>query len=602
MQFKRSFVRTITVLMAAVLLLSALSLSGFAAQKEEVLAGDIVSETVAAQGGAVSKANADFQFLMGDFFRGGALTPFTTFAGNGDYNPSDIVGDPNGENAAWRWQWRATARRNTVLKITAKENMMFLVEQRDEIGEQWATHSAYTYVLENAEGKRFLCREMMVKSKMEKDYVRTEIHLAQGDTLYIVYTIPSGDGGVVTSDFSSWFVMDPASYDAKKRAEYPNMTEDSGDGKEEVLSGDIVSETVAAQGGVVSKKDADFQFLMGDFFGGGTLSPFTTFAGTGNYDPADSVGDPNGENFAFRWQWRATAKNNTILKITAKEDMMFLVEQRDEITDEQWATHSAYIYVTENAEGDRLIYREMMVKAKMETEYIRTEIHLAKGDTLYIVYTVPSGDGGVVTAHYLPCFVMDPASYDASKRTDYSIIADLRNAKAEKADELRRILADMVGDGSVYSDANASKLEEIVSGAISGFEKLSTVDAVTEAYNAAVEKMDGIQTLADEQKVLEEFRAKSKAELDVYSAKDYSAANWKTVQERIEKACQDIDAAKNTAEISSILAYAKADIRKIEKKAPFDPTPLLIGAAVLVVAVAVVVVVVILKKRKKVQK
>ncbi|MBP3305320.1 MAG: hypothetical protein J6L24_05055 [Oscillospiraceae bacterium] len=202
--------------------------------------------------------------------------------------------------------------------------------------------------------------------------------------------------------------------------------------KEEVMVSDIVSESVAAKGGVVSKGNADFQFLMGDFFGGGSLSPFTTFAGTGNYDPADSVGDPNGENFAFRWQWRATAKSNTILKITAKEEMMFLVEQREEIGDEQWATHSAYTYVTENPDGDRLVYREMMVKAKLEKDYIRTEIHLAKGDTLYIVYTVPAGDGGVVTAHYLPWFVMDPASYDASKRTDYSVIADLRNAKAER--------------------------------------------------------------------------------------------------------------------------------------------------------------------------
>lgn len=387
--------------------------------REEVLSGDIVSETVAAQGGVVSKGNADFQFLMGDFFGGGTLSPFTVFAGNGDYSYTDTVGDPNGENAAWRWQWRATAKNNTILKITAKENMMFLVEQRDEIAdEQWATNSAYTYVLENAEGERCLCREMMVKATMEKDYVRTEIHLAEGDTLYIVYTVPSGDEGVVTSVYSPWFVMDPASYDAEKRAEYSFGTGDSDDASEtDYLEHPyMVSRQVAANGGAVSATLVDYQYLYGDF-SAGTLKPFTVFAGAGNgSDDDDVIGDPNGANAVWRWQWRC-GSGETVLKLTAKENIKLDLTAMD-VSESQWALGSSYRVIAENADGQRAAVKTVAVTGTVNTADYAVTVHLAKGDSLYIVYQGNGqyADESPATSHYMPVFTMTTAGYDAASR------------------------------------------------------------------------------------------------------------------------------------------------------------------------------------------
>lgn len=368
--------------------------------------------------------------------------------------------------------------------------------------------------------------------------------------------------------------------------------------EETFLAGDIVSETVAAQGGPVSKELADFQFLMGDFFGGGELTPFTVFSGPGTYDPADVVGDAGGDNFAMRWQWRATAQNATVLKITAKEDIRFEVSQSDPNA-EQWAMHSAYTYVTENPEGDRLIYREVRVQAAMDGAYINTVVHLAKGDTLYIVYAIVTGEGGNATADYWPEFTMSTEGYDAAQRTDYSALAELNNAISEKSEALEAAYKDMIGNGNVYSDANASALEDIVNNTLAEMAKMSSVADVESAYNAAVEKMGEVRTLADEAAVLEAFKKTSKEELaGLAKEEDYSSKNWETIQAYIQQAGTEIDAADNSAKVSQAAAAAKANVLAVEKGG--DSLPILpVIVVVIVIVLAAAAAVVVVKKKGK---
>ena len=369
--------------------------------------------------------------------------------------------------------------------------------------------------------------------------------------------------------------------------------------QEEVMVSDLVSDTVTAKGGVISKEMADFQFLTGNFFEGGALTPFTVFSGSGKYMPDDVVGDMNGSNAVWRWQWRAVGSYATILKITAKENMQFKVEQR-ETPEEQWATHSAYAYVTEDAEGNRLVHGEMKVKSTMNMADYTQEIHLAKGDTLYVVYYVPSGDSSVVTSGYFPFYVMSSAAYDESKRADYSVITALKDAKEEKTGALQQKYTEMIGDGNVYSDRNTSKLEEIVQDAVSQINKKNTVDEVNAAYEAAVAEMNDVPTVEKENESVNAFRQQAKDELAGFVSKeDYSSDNWKTIQERIAKANADLDAATTSAQVSSVLAYAKADISKIEKKEPMNPVVLIVAAAAAVVVAAVVVAIVVLKNKKK---
>lgn len=370
--------------------------------------------------------------------------------------------------------------------------------------------------------------------------------------------------------------------------------------EESFVAGDIVSETVAAEGGPVSRELAEFQFLTGDFFGGGQLAPFTVFSGPGTYDPADVVGDAGGDNFAMRWQWRATAENATVLKITAKEDICFEVSQSDPNA-EQWAVHSAYTYVTENPEGDRLIYREVRVQASMDGEYIHTVVHLAKGDTLYIVYAIVTGEGGNATADYWPNFTMSTEGYDAAQRADYSALAELNKAISEKSEALQTAYKDMIGDGSVYSDTNASSLEDIVNDTLAEMAKMSAAEDVENAYNAALEKMGEVRTLADEAAVLEAFKKTTREELNgLASEEDYSARNWKTIQEYIQQAGAEIDAAENSAKVSQVAAAAKVNILAVEKGG--DGLPIAIAIAIVIVIVVVIVAVlaaVVAKKKGK---
>lgn len=368
---------------------------------------------------------------------------------------------------------------------------------------------------------------------------------------------------------------------------------------------DMVSEEVTAQGAPISKGLADYQFLFGDFENG-SLQAFQKWFGDGTGVPEDSLAAPadvatqdNGQNVLWRWQWRAMAESATVLKITAKEDLKLDVTQNDTITD-QWATHSAFRFVSENADGIRMTVRRLDVTATMTPETVATTVHLAKGDTLYIVYAIMNGDPGTATATFIPQFTMDTDGYDAAQRPQYETVAALENLKEEKAKELQEKYAAMLDDGSAYSTARGVELEGIADEGAANLADLSTEDEVNAAFEEAAAKMDAVPTLAEEKEELETYMTAQKTDLAGYARKeDYSSKNWKAVEEILTKANADLDEAQTPAAVNTIVARAKADIARVEKKDGTEALPWIIcGAAVLVAAVVVVVVVLRKKKAK----
>lgn len=367
----------------------------------------------------------------------------------------------------------------------------------------------------------------------------------------------------------------------------------------------MVSEEVVAGGAPISKTLVDYQFLFGDFENG-SLQAFSKWFGDGSGTPDDSLASPadvttpdNGQNVLWRWQWRATATSATVLKITAKENMRLDITQRDTLTD-QWATHSAFRFIAENPDGIRMVVRRMDVAATMDPDTVKTTVHLAKGDTLYIVYAIMNGDPGTATASFIPQFGMDTAAYDEAQRPEYETVTALETLKEEKAAALQEKYTEMVGDGEAYSTARAAELEGIVDEAVESFADLSSEEEVNAAFEEATAKMDAVPTLAKEQEELQAYMTQQKNDLAGYAQKeDYSTKNWKVVEEYLTQANAALDEAQTAAAVNTIIARAKANIDSVAKKEGPGMMPWIIGGAVvLAAAVAAVVILVVVRKKR----
>ena len=367
----------------------------------------------------------------------------------------------------------------------------------------------------------------------------------------------------------------------------------------------MVSEEIAAEGQLVSKTLVDYQFLFGDFENGG-LQAFQKWFGDGSGTPEDTLASPadvsnvdNGQNVLWRWQWRAMAASATVLKITAKENMQLEVTQKDTITD-QWATHSAFRFIAEDPDGIRVSVRRLDVSATMEPDAVKTTVHLAEGDTLYIVYAIMNGDPGTATATYIPQFGIDPSAYDAAQRPAYEKVTALEELIQEKKTALEEKYAEMIGDGEAYSTARAAELEGIVDEAAEGFADLTSEEEVNAAFDQAVAKLEAVPTLAKEREELQAYMTEQKNELAGYAQKsDYSSKNWKVVEEYLAQANAALDEAQSAAAVNTIIARAKADIDSVEKREGPDMTLWLIGGAAVLAAAVIVVVILLALHRKK---
>ncbi len=372
----------------------------------------MIAAQIANPGQVIADDNAkiEYQFLQGNF-DGKSLSPFET--NSGDFLKHGGT-DAEPDNGVWAWQWRCNAGKDTVLKITAKENMYFKseIQEGGEFHAGWAVGTTFRFVQENAAGERAEVKRITVKDTKQSVEDSTVVaHLAAGESLYIVY---SGNG-LMTTDFCPWFTINTETYDETQRPVFGVI------GAEDSNYSDLVSATIKSQGAAIEMNLADYTFLYGNFKAGAELKSFTQFAGSGENDPGDIVhnnttGNPNdANNGLWRWQWRACDNNETVLKITAKENVSITFDHIA-VAEKMWAFHSNFTFVQMDAEGKRAEIHKIQVTENFDVAAARFTAHLAKGDTLYIVYGLNEGASGKVTSTFFPTMALNTEGYDASKR------------------------------------------------------------------------------------------------------------------------------------------------------------------------------------------
>lgn len=382
---------------------------------------DMVSGQVAAGGAPVTDLKfVDYQFLTGSY-DGGTLAPFTVINGAGDTNPdNDILGDPDGNCAAWRWQWRASVGTDIALKLTASKDVYVKIHQ-DGGFDSWASGSYIRYIVANGEGKTYEVKKYQIDgTKTSAESILGEIHLAQGDSLYVVYT--DEQHNPATASFCPTVFTDSQAYNANTRNEYyednnptpPPAPSDKTDYLEHPY---MVSQAVKANGGVVDSTLVEYQYLHGSV-AAGKLNPFTTLTGAGTAsEDDDALGDANSDYAIWRWQWRCGG-GDTVLKMTAKENLKLDLTAWA-VNEQQWAKGTSYKFYLVNEDGGLEILKEVEVKETVDVADYAMTVHMAKGDTLYIIYSNSYGeyaDGSPATSHYMPVFTMSTNGYDEAQR------------------------------------------------------------------------------------------------------------------------------------------------------------------------------------------
>ncbi len=575
---------------------------------------DLVSATIKSQGAAIEMALADYQFLYGNFKAGAELKPFSKFVGTGENDAGDILHNnaadnaDDANNALWRWQWRACDNNETVLKITAKEDVSITFDHIAVAEKMWAFHSSFTFVQVDAEGKQAEIHKIQVTENFDVAAAQFTAHLAKGDTLYIAYGLNEGASGKVTSTFFPTMVLSTEGYDTSKRPamEAPPVVEIP-EGQENTDFSALVSESVLSQGAAVEKEMAIFQFLMGDIDAENLdLTAFQSFLGDGSGTPDDVLrddyaGDPF--NALWRWQWRC-GELETVLKITAKEDMVLeLFTLESPPSDQLWATHAAFRFIAEDSEGLRLMVKRLNIRSVMPPEDCKVVVHMAAGDTLYVAYGIMDGSSGPATSTYFPQIKMSKDGYDASLRPAFDTVVAVNALKAETLANLQAKYEELLGDGSKYSINRQIEMEGILNEALMEVPLLSAVDEINTFFAETVALMQAVPTLEKEAEELNAYKAQKLEELKKEFTRDlYSSKNWKTVQGYLAEAEAAIAEAKSAAVVNSLIAKAKANINTVEKDGGGNNLMLVIIVIVVVVAVvaaaAVVVVIVLMKKKK----
>ncbi len=406
------------LLLVAVLVVCQLPMAAMAADVG-ISIQNMIAAQIANPGAAVSDANAkvDYQFLHGSF-DGKSLAPFTTNSGDYLFEGS---GEPS--NAVWAWQWRCDNGKDTVLKITAKENMYFngVIQGSGQFEAGWAENTYYRFVQENAAGDRREIKRLEVKSTAYSAEDSTfTTHLAAGESLYVVYS----GGYLATASYCPWFTVNTETYDATKNPFYvapgtdpdPNPDPNPDPGQDVDIGLGIqgmITTEIANAGALVEDAGAkvNYQFLHGSF-DGKSLAPFTTNSGDYLFEGS---GDPS--NAVWAWQWRCDNGKDTVLKITARENIFFKSEiQEGGQFHAGWAIGTTYRFVQENAAGERKVVKTIEVKdVAQSVEDSTVMTHLAAGESLYIVY---SGQG-LMTADFCPWFTINAGKYDAQSNPFY---------------------------------------------------------------------------------------------------------------------------------------------------------------------------------------
>ncbi len=358
-----------------------------------------------------------YEWLYGSFANK-TLKPFTATNAAKDELYSDGATNFGGAaNALQAWQWKASLEAETVLKITAKQNMKLTLADPDTIDSVWCTGSRYLFVCENAAGEQKQIKEMKVTGTPISSADSTcVVHLAAGDTLYVIYgkTEDGTTAGMVNNYFAN-MSLDTAAYDATQNPFYTEPVEQT----TASMTFDWLVKAVAQHNNEPVDHQGFFEFhwVYGSLADKANLKPFGGSNGNDQlFSEAGGSWDACG-NALKAWQWKASLENDTILRITAKKDIQLTLADPDGVGN-TWCTGSYYRFVYENAEGQQKLVKEMYLNdTDISTADSTCLVHLAAGDTLYVVYgKTADGSTEAMIAEYFANVTADSAAYDAAQR------------------------------------------------------------------------------------------------------------------------------------------------------------------------------------------
>ncbi len=373
-------------------------------------------------GGAVvdHEGLADYQFLYGSFANMD-LKPFAGIATSGDalFDADGATWD-SCANGLRSWQWKASQEAETVLKITAKQNMKLTLADPSGVGNTWCAGSYYRFVCENAAGEQKQIKEMKLANVDISTADSTcEVHLAAGETLYVVYgKTESGTTKGMIAEYQAQMSIDTDAYDATQNPFYVETTPKPEDVTASMTFDWLVKAVAQHNNEPVDHQGFfEFHWVYGSLADKANLKPFGGSNGNDQlFSEAGGSWDACG-NALKSWQWKASLENDTILRITAKKDIQLTLADPDGVSN-TWCLGSYYRFVYENAEGQQKQIKEMRLNnTTISTADSTCVVHLAAGDTLYVVYgkTADGTTAGMV-AEYFANVTANATAYDETKR------------------------------------------------------------------------------------------------------------------------------------------------------------------------------------------
>ena len=144
--------------------------------------------------------DADFELVKYGFAWGSIenMQPFSYHLGDGSGTSEDSLWDSVSQNAGFRrWQMHCAYGKDVFVKITAKEDAQFYVENNKDVAGAWAVHTGVRYYAVDSEGTRVLLKELYVVANMKIDYFALTVNLRAGESLIINYFTRNESAGVI---------------------------------------------------------------------------------------------------------------------------------------------------------------------------------------------------------------------------------------------------------------------------------------------------------------------------------------------------------------------------------------------------------------------
>ena len=157
---------------------------------------DAITDTINNNYQVVNYTTFSVGFYIGNVFD--EMTLFEFHEGDGTGTPSDALWDSITKNTGFqRWQIQTSPLGNAIMGITAKEDIKITVTHLPIWIDAWSTHTAIRFIAEDVDGTKVLISSRNIQTNTQENHYGIEVHLKEGQTLYIEYYTINNEWGSV---------------------------------------------------------------------------------------------------------------------------------------------------------------------------------------------------------------------------------------------------------------------------------------------------------------------------------------------------------------------------------------------------------------------